>query len=220
MFTKQRFKELYEVDGKIQTTIIRDLFEDIEDVLESNNNIEWLEDRNEWLKDFSDCLLHYTNDVERSISDKKNNKKMYGLQDRDKWIVWVEKVNGFKSTLEDLRRHADEIYILTNKKLKDLKKALRVKENAKSEKRKNDPKRYVIHAVFHHDGAYKNVLLFSDVIKIISQDTALEYLDLYQTNQDGLWMLVNYRAFPTRQDFELRNAEMIDVTELNDQMLD
>lgn len=215
MLTKHTFKEQYEIDGKIQTNLLRKQFDNIDKTLSVNNNLEWLDTQNEFLKNLSQVLLCYVNDVERSINDKKHNKVKYEMTDMKVWIPWVEKTNSFKNALNDIRRNADEIHKLVNKKLKAVKQKNHVKDAAKNSEVNNKPKRFIIHAVFHDGKQYLNIILYSDIIKITTQDLALYYLDLYQSEQDLNIVLVNYRAMPVSLEFKLKNTSMIDVETLN-----
>lgn len=215
MLTRDEFKNKYEVDGKIQTTIIRALFQDIEDSLATNNNIEWLADRDSWLKDFGDCLLHYTNEIQRNITNRKNNKVKFGFDDRQKWIVWVEKTNDFKEVLNDLRLNSIEVQKIVNSKLKSLRKKSQLKATVAAEKNKNKPIRYAIHVVFHNGSGYENILLYSDVLKITTQDLASQYIDEYQTRSQKHLVMVNYRAFQVSSDFSLKNSKMVNIASFN-----
>lgn len=214
MITKHSFKKEYEIDGKIQTDLLRRQFEEIDKALSTNSNIDWLDTQNEFLKNLSQVLLGYVNDVERSINDKKHNKQKYNMTDVDVWVAWVGKTNNFKMALNDLRRNTDEIQILVNKKLKSIKQTNHVIDSAKNTQINNKPKRFIIHAVFHSGNAYKNIILFSDIIKITTQDLALHYLDLYQSSLDEQLVLVNYRAMPVAKDFKIENTKMVNVETL------
>ena len=212
MLTKQKFKELYEKNGIVKDKELRVLFENIETALDDNENQTWLSERKEWLNDLSLCLLHYVNDVERDIYQKKQDKALYKLEVRSNWLTWVESASNFKSILNDLRLHSEEIKVLVSMKLKQVSKAVKSLEHFAREAKKNETKRYVIHASLNNGNQYENVIIYSDQIKIIDIETALKYIDLYQSKSSLNQSLVNYRAFVTTKDFYLTNSKMIEVS--------
>lgn len=214
MLSKKQFKELYEDDGIVKDKELRVLFKQIEVALEDNENKDWLSDRKEWLSDLSLCLLHYVNDVERDIHEKKLDKFLYGLAVRNDWLNWVESASNFKNILNDLRLHSEEIKVLVVMKLKQVNKAVKFEEHFAREAKKNIPKRYVIHASLNNGNQYENIIIYSDKNKIIDAEIALKYIDFYQSQRGLNQSVVNYRAFVASKEFYLTNSKMIEASSL------
>jgi hypothetical protein len=214
MLTKLKFKETFEDDGIVNVSKVTQLFRDIEEWLEDNNNRDWLVERKEWLIEMSQCLQHYVNDVERNISERKENKQDFGLSDRDDWISWVKGASNFKNILNDLRLHSEEIKVLVIQKLKKVNKAIKSEEYLTKESRKNVPKRYVIQITFHNEKGYENIAIYSDVEKITDTESALSFIDLYQNQCNEYQSVVNYRAFITTKNFQLNNTRMVEASSI------